>query len=145
MKLNTAMVITLALVPAMFACKDRTDRARTGTSRETVATRDLPTTETAPGANPTIVPADRDRDNAGGTGKDTVVGKNDQAVEEYVKLTYLYPDNPLVADATIRLGNYYLKQNSFKTAGKIFSSFLGSEQAHYRLEAEYPLSDGRTP
>ena len=58
------------------------------------------------------------------------MSKYDQAVEEYVKLTYLYPDSPLVADATIRLGNYYLKNQSFKTAGKIFSSFQQRNPTH---------------
>ena len=36
--------------------------------------------------------------------------KFDAACEEYVKLTYLYPDSGYVVDATLRLGNYYYKK-----------------------------------
>ena len=32
----------------------------------------------------------------------------DEACEEYVKLSYRYPDNPLVAETIARLGNYFL-------------------------------------
>jgi len=35
------------------------------------------------------------------------MGEIDQACEEYVKLSYLYPDNELVAETIARLGNYF--------------------------------------
>ena len=59
----------------------------------------------------------------------------DQACEEYVKLTYIYPEDSLVADATVRLGNYYYKKKSFTIAGKIFYNFQQKNPAH-RLAAE---------
>jgi len=41
----------------------------------------------------------------------------DQACEEYVKLSYRYPDNPLVAETIARLGQYFLsKGRDFRAA-----------------------------
>src|SRR6185503_9985216 len=42
------------------------------------------------------------------------MGEIDQACEEYVKLSYRYPDNELVAETIARLGQYFL------TKGKEF-------------------------
>ncbi len=36
------------------------------------------------------------------------LGEIDQACEEYVKLSYRYPDNELVAETIVRLGQYFL-------------------------------------
>lgn len=56
--------------------------------------------------------------------------KYSQSCEEYVKLIYIYPDSPLVADATVRLGNYYYKQKQFATSGRIFQNFQVKNSAH---------------
>ena len=53
-----------------------------------------------------------------------------QACEEYVKLTYLYPDSPLVADAKIRLGNFYYKNKKYKSASVIFKKFSDNHPGH---------------
>jgi len=39
------------------------------------------------------------------------MGSIDQACEEYVKLSYRYPDNELVAETIARLGQYFLTKN----------------------------------
>lgn len=47
-----------------------------------------------------------------------------KASEEYVKMTYLFPESPLVGDAAVRLAShYYKRENRFDIAGKIYSSF----------------------
>ena len=52
------------------------------------------------------------------------LGEYSQACEEYVKMTYLFPDNQLVGDAAVRLASHYFKRESrFDIAGKIYSSF----------------------
>jgi TolA-binding protein len=58
------------------------------------------------------------------------MGNYEQACEEYVKVTYIYPDSPLVADATVRLGNYYYKQKAYKVAGKVFFKFQQRNPTH---------------
>jgi TolA-binding protein len=54
----------------------------------------------------------------------------DRACEEYVKLTYTFPDHELVADATIRLGNYYYRTKKYKISGKVFNSFVKLHPEH---------------
>ena len=54
----------------------------------------------------------------------------DQACEEYVKLTYLYPDSQYVADASIRMGNYYYKHKKYGIAAQIFLKFQKKNPAH---------------
>jgi len=54
----------------------------------------------------------------------------DQACEEYVKLTYLYPDSQYVADATIRMGNYYYKYKKYGIAARIFTRFQDKNSDH---------------
>jgi len=54
----------------------------------------------------------------------------DQACEEYVKLTYLYPDSQYVADASIRMGNYYYKHKKYEIAAQIFLKFQKKNPAH---------------
>ncbi len=46
------------------------------------------------------------------------------AGEEYVKMTYIYPESDLVGDATIRLATYYFKnEKRYGIAGKIYENF----------------------
>lgn len=46
-------------------------------------------------------------------------GDMDQACEEYVKLSYMYPDNELVAETIARLGNYFVaKGKEFEAQAK---------------------------
>jgi outer membrane protein assembly factor BamD (BamD/ComL family) len=59
------------------------------------------------------------------------LGEYSQACEEYVKMTYLFPDNQLVGDAAVRLASHYFKrENRFDIAGKIYSSFRTRFPAH---------------
>ena len=51
--------------------------------------------------------------------------------EEYVKMTYLFPESPLVGDAAVRLAShYYKREERFDIAGKIYSSFRTRFPAH---------------
>ena len=53
-----------------------------------------------------------------------MLGDYPRASEEYVKMTYLYPDSDLVGDATIRLATYYYKQEKrYDIAGRIYENF----------------------
>ncbi len=54
----------------------------------------------------------------------------DQACEEYVKLTYLYPESQYVADASIRMGNYYYKHKKYGVASQIFLKFQKKNSEH---------------
>lgn len=46
------------------------------------------------------------------------------AGEEYVKMTYMYPESDLVGDATIRLATYYFREEKkYETAARIYESF----------------------
>ena len=56
------------------------------------------------------------------------MGQIDQACEEYVKLSYRYPDNELVAETIARLGQYFL------TKGK--AQREQAEKAEDKVEAE---------
>ena len=48
----------------------------------------------------------------------------DRASEEYVKMTYLYPESELVGDATIRLATYYyVQEKRYDIAGHIYRNF----------------------
>ncbi|GEM_PF-3277010 len=56
------------------------------------------------------------------------------ASEEYVKMTYIFPESPLVGDAAIRLATHYYKnEQRYDTAGKIYSNF-------FRRFPEHPLA-----
>ena len=47
-----------------------------------------------------------------------------RASEEYVKMTYLYPESELVGEATIRLATYYYtKEKRFDISGHIYKNF----------------------
>ncbi len=87
----------------------------------------------------------------------------DEACEEYVKLSYRYPDNPLVAETIARLGQYFLNKgrgireqiekesdaverekarlkaaDMFKTAGQVFGR-LGVRFPNHRLAGKTML------
>ncbi len=64
----------------------------------------------------------------------------DQACEEYVKLTYIYPNSPLVADATLRLANYYYTKKSYEVAGKVFLKFQQNNPHHEKAPKALFLS-----
>lgn len=47
-----------------------------------------------------------------------------RAAEEYVKMTYLYPESELVSEATIRLAQYYyVKEKRYDISGHIYRNF----------------------
>ncbi len=53
-----------------------------------------------------------------------MLGDYPRSSEEYVKMTYLYPESDLVGDATIRLANYYYKQEKrYDIAARIYENF----------------------
>ena len=59
------------------------------------------------------------------------LGDYSRASEEYVKMTYLFPESPLVGDAAVRLAShYYKREQRFDIAGKIYSSFRTRFPAH---------------
>ena len=46
------------------------------------------------------------------------------AAEEYVKMTYLYPESELVGDATIRLAtHYYTREKRYEVSARIYENF----------------------
>ena len=47
----------------------------------------------------------------------------DMACEEYVRLTYLYPNSALATDAKLRLGNYYYRTNRHRLAASVLEKF----------------------
>ncbi|MDY5955485.1 MAG: outer membrane protein assembly factor BamD [Kiritimatiellia bacterium] len=52
------------------------------------------------------------------------LGDFQHAAEEYVKMTYLFPDSPQVGDASVRLASYYYtKLKRYDIAAKIYASF----------------------
>ncbi|MFT5128739.1 MAG: TolA-binding protein [Rhodothermales bacterium] len=59
----------------------------------------------------------------------------DQALEEYVRLTYIYKGHSLASDAVVRLASYYYKQQQFGTSARIFSKFQ-EHNPHHRLAAK---------
>ena len=59
------------------------------------------------------------------------LGDYARASEEYVKMTYLFPESPLVGDASVRLASYYYqKEKRYDIAGKIYTSFRNRFPAH---------------
>jgi 2'-5' RNA ligase len=57
----------------------------------------------------------------------------------HLTLAYLRHPDPLEVAAWIQANNLLKSPPIRVTSFGLYSSFLGSEQAHYRLEAEYPL------
>ena len=59
------------------------------------------------------------------------LGDFSAASEEYVKLTYVFPESPLVGDASIRLATHYFRhEQRFDIAGRIFSNFAERFPTH---------------
>ncbi len=53
-----------------------------------------------------------------------MLGDYQRAGEEYVKMTYLYPESELVGDATIRLATYYYKtEKRYDISARIYQNF----------------------
>ena len=63
-----------------------------------------------------------------------MLGDYNHASEEYVKMTYLYPESPLVGDASIRLATHYYKQKKFDTAGRIYMNFQKRFPTHEKAD-----------
>lgn len=63
-----------------------------------------------------------------------MLGNYNSSSEEYVKMTYLYPESPLVGDAAIRLATYYYKNNQFDTAGRIYANFQKRFPTHEKAD-----------
>ena len=58
-----------------------------------------------------------------------------RSAEEYVKMTYLYPESPLVGDASIRLATYYYKnEKRYDTAGRIYANFQRRFPTHEKAD-----------
>lgn len=56
--------------------------------------------------------------------------KGEMACEEYVRLTYLYPDSALASDAKLRLGNYYYKTKHYRLAASVLEKFAEAHPDH---------------
>lgn len=54
----------------------------------------------------------------------------DMACEEYVRLTYLYPNSALATDAKLRLGNYYYRTKRHRLAASVLEKFGVAHQDH---------------
>jgi outer membrane protein assembly factor BamD (BamD/ComL family) len=64
-----------------------------------------------------------------------MLGDYNRASEEYVKMTYLFPESPLVGDASIRLATYYYTQEKrYDIAGRIYSSFQKRFPTHEKAD-----------
>ena len=64
-----------------------------------------------------------------------MLGDYNRSSEEYVKMTYLYPESPLVGDASIRLATYYYKnEKRYDTAGRIYSNFQKRFPTHEKAD-----------
>ena len=64
-----------------------------------------------------------------------MLGDYNRSSEEYVKMTYLYPESPLVGDAAIRLATYYYKnEKRYDTAGRIYSNFQKRFPTHEKAD-----------
>ncbi|NQU20438.1 MAG: hypothetical protein HQ567_04080, partial [Candidatus Nealsonbacteria bacterium] len=57
------------------------------------------------------------------------MGQIDRACEEYVKLSYRWPDDPLIAETIARLGQYFLRKGLGLTAAADEGTKAGSAQA----------------
>jgi TolA-binding protein len=65
-------------------------------------------------------------------------GQMDQACEEYVKLSYRYPDNELVAETIARLGQYFLtKGKEFQDKALAETSAIEKEKGSIQARAMF--------
>jgi len=56
-----------------------------------------------------------------------------RASEEYVKMTYLFPESELVGEATVRLANHYYKhEKRYDVSGRIYDNFQRRFPQHER-------------
>ncbi|MCJ8332330.1 MAG: outer membrane protein assembly factor BamD, partial [Lentisphaeria bacterium] len=66
------------------------------------------------------------------------IGQIDQACEEYVKLSYKYPGNPLVADTIARLGKYFItKCKELKDQLAVEEDAVKRKQLAWKLDESY--------
>jgi len=62
------------------------------------------------------------------------LGQLDQACEEYVKLSYRYPDNELVAETIARLGQYFMtKGKEWQDKANTETDLVKKEKAHIQM------------
>jgi TolA-binding protein len=62
------------------------------------------------------------------------LGQLDQACEEYVKLSYRYPDNELVAETIARLGQYFMtKGKEFQNNASAETDIVKKEKARLQM------------
>ena len=54
----------------------------------------------------------------------------DMACEEYVRLTYLYPNSAFAIDAKLRLGNYYYRTQRHRLAASVLEKFGVAHPEH---------------
>jgi len=66
------------------------------------------------------------------------IGQIDQACEEYVKLSYKYPGNPLVAQTIARLGQYFItKSKEIKAELEVEEDAVKRKQLAWKLDDSY--------
>ncbi len=58
------------------------------------------------------------------------LANDDQSCEELVRVTYLYPESPEVAKASLRLGRYYYRKKVYDVAGRVFQKFYENNRTH---------------
>jgi tetratricopeptide (TPR) repeat protein len=64
-------------------------------------------------------------------------GKFDDAAEEYLKVTYVYPeDSPMVTKALLRVGAIYENKEKFKEALKIYDKVLSMDVPEAKFAQE---------
>ena len=62
------------------------------------------------------------------------MGQLDVACEEYVKLSYRYPDNELVAETIARLGQYFMtKGKEWQDKANAETDLVKKEKAHIQM------------
>lgn len=59
------------------------------------------------------------------------LGDFSRSSEEYVKMTYIFPESPLVGDAAVRLAKYYYEtEKRYDVAGRIYANFYKRFENH---------------
>ncbi len=70
-----------------------------------------------------------------------MMGEIDAACEEYVKLSYIYPENELVAETIARLGQYFLRKGAeFEKAAEAQADPVDSETQRIQARDQYRTS-----
>lgn len=57
-------------------------------------------------------------------------GEMEKACEEYVRLAYTYPENPLIAKCMVRLTSYFYNSRKYVVAANIAGQFLEQYESH---------------